>query len=281
MNEIIDPKTNQPYSNTQKQPISPKPDQHSRPPQAQQSQTKTNGQGRYNKPEFSDFNDKREKQPMASPASAIGDGFSSIVNFLIDHNTLMSLGYAGAGLCLSMAIGGYSRVFIPLLSGVLGAPQLGLITGSAIAALTACYVQYIQIAPRLAQYDADIADRMAYKLGMRRFVNPDSHADSPTLLPKAKIWARNAHSKSQRESELGSLVAYLFESIGAFFAFPIIVNGTLNLGALFLAFLAVRGFETAFKFASKQKSLRLTMRESQKYKLLTRSKRQQADQSMK
>ena len=282
MSDIIDPKTNQPYSNTQKQPTNQPTNQpYSRPPQAQQPQNKTNGQGRYNKPEFSGFDDKKEKQPMASPASAIGDGFSSIVNFLIDHNTLMSLGYAGAGLCLSMAIGGYSRVFIPLLSGVLGAPQLGMITGSAIAALTACYVQYIQIAPRLAQYDADIADKLAYKLGMRRFVNPESHSDSPTLLRKAKHWARNAHEKAQRESEMGSLIAYLFESIGAFFAFPIIVNGTLNLGALFLAFLAVRGFETAFKFASKQKSLRLTMRDSQKYKLLMRDKRQQANQAMK
>jgi len=281
MSDIIDPKTNQPYSNTQKQPTNPKSAQYSRPPQAQQAQSKTNGQSRYNKPEFSGFDDKKEKQPMASPASAIGDSSSSIINFLFDHNVLMSLGYAGAGLCLSMAIGGYSRVFIPLLSGVLGTPQLGMITGSAIAALTACYVQYIQIAPRLAQYDADIADKLAYKLGMRRFVNPESHADSPTLLRKAKNWARNAHEKAQRESEMGSLVAYLFESIGAFFAFPIIVNGTLNLGALFLAFLAVRGFETAFKFASKQKSLRLTMRDSQKYKLLMRDKRQQANQAMK
>ena len=271
MSDIIDPKTNRPYSEEAEQ----------RPDKRKSKKSKSNGQGRYTPPEFSDFDDTKEKQPMVSPASAIGDGFSSIVNFLIDHNTLMALGYAGAGLCLSMAIGGYSRVFIPLLSGVLGTPQLGMITGSAIAALTACYVQYIQIAPRLAQYDADIADKLAYKLGMKRFVNPDSHQDSPSLLPKAKHWARNAHLKAQRESEMGSLVAYLFESIGAFFAFPIIVNGTLNLGALFLAFLAVRGFETAFKFASKQKSLRLTMRESQKYKLLTRSKRQQADQSMK
>jgi len=270
MTQIIDPKTGRSFEipNRKQSPT-------------KQPRRKTNGQSRYTPPEFSDFDDRKEKQPMASPASAIGDSSSSIINFLFDHNVLMSLGYAGAGLCLSMAIGGYSRVFIPLLSGVLGAPQLGIITGSAIAALTACYVQYIQIAPRLAQYDADIADKLAYKLGMKRFVNPDSHADSPTLLPKAKHWARNAHLKAQRESEMGSLVAYLFESIGAFFAFPIIVNGTLNLGALFLAFLAVRGFETAFKFASKQKSLRLTMRESQKYKLLTRSKRQQADQSMK
>jgi len=281
MSDIIDPKTNQPYSSTQKQPTNPNPNQNNRPPQAQQAQRKTNGQGRTVFPEFSGFDDTKEKQPMASPASAIGDSSSSIINFLFDHNVLMSLGYAGAGLCLSMAIGGYSRVFIPLLSGVLGTPQLGMITGSAIAALTACYVQYIQIAPRLAQYDPDIADKLAFKLGRRRFVNPESHADSPTLLRKAKNWARNAHEKAQRESEMGSLVAYLFESIGAFFAFPIIVNGTLNLGALFLAFLAVRGFETAFKFASKQKSLRLTMRDSQKYKLLMRDKRQQANQAMK
>jgi len=271
MSDIIDPRTGQEY----------KEDAGQKSNKRTSKKRKSNGQDRYTPPEFSDFDDKKERQPMASPASAIGDSSSSIINFLFDHNVLMSLGYAGAGLCLSMAIGGYSRVFIPLLSGVLGAPQLGIITGSAIAALTACYVQYIQIAPRLAQYDADIADKLAYKLGLKRFVNPDVHNDSPTLLPKAKIWARNAHSKAQRESELGSLVAYLFEAIGAFFAFPIIVNGTLNLGALFLAFLAVRGFETAFKFASKQKSLRLTMRESQKYKLLTRSKRQQADQSMK
>ncbi len=280
MTDIIDPRTNQPYTqSTQQQPASCKSTRSTN--QRQQPQHRTNGQDRYTPPEFKDFDDKKEKQPMASPASAIGDGFSSVVSFLIDHNTLMTLGYAGAGLCLSMAIGGYSRVFVPLLSGVLGTPQLGMITGTAIAALTACYVQYIQIAPRLPQYDADIADRMAYKLGMRRFVNPDSHVDSPSLLPKAKIWARNAHAKAQRESELGSWIAYLFEAIGAFFAFPIIVNGTLNLGALFLAFLAVRGFETAFKFASKQKSLRLGMRDSQKYKLLLRSKRQQADQSMK
>jgi len=281
MSDIIDPKTNQPYSNTQKQPANSKPDQHSRPPQAQQSQTKTNGQGRYNKPEFSDFNDKREKQPMASPASAIGDGFSSIVGFLLDHNTLMSLGYAGAGLCLSMSIYGYSRVFTPLLSGVSGTSQIGIITGSAIAALIACYVQFMQIAPRIAQYDADIADKIAYKLGMKRFVNPDVHDDSPTLLKRVKSWARNAHKRSQGESEMGSLVAYLFESVGAFFAFPIVVNGILNLGALFLALVAVCGFETAFKFASVQKSLRLTSRDSQGYKVMRRQKRQEAFKSMK
>ena len=173
-----------------------------------------------------------------------------------------------------MSIYGYSRVFTPLLVGVSGTSQIGIITGSAIAALTACYVQFIQIAPRIAQYDADIADKIAYKLGMKRFVNPDVHDDSPTLLKRVKSWARNAHKRTQREAEIGSWMAYLFEAVGAFFAFPIVVNGILNLGALFLGFLAVRGFETAFKFASVQKSLRLTSRESQGYKVMRRQKRQ-------
>lgn len=271
MSDIIDPKTNQPYSE----------DAEQKPDKRKSKKSKTNGQDRYTPTEFSDFDDKKEKQPMASPASAIGDGFSSIVNFLLDHNTLMSLGYAGAGLCLSMSIYGYSRVFTPLLSGVSGTSQIGIITGSAIAALIACYVQFMQIAPRLAQYDADIADKIAYKLGMKRFVNPDVHDDSPTLLKKVKSWARKASERSQSESEMGSLVAYLFESIGAFFAFPIVVNGILNLGALFLALVAVCGFETAFKFASVQKSLRLTSRDSQGYKVMRRQKRQEAFKSMK
>ena len=282
MSDIIDPKTNQPYSNTQNQPTTPNPARYNRPPQAQQAQNKTNGQGRYNRPEFSGFDDTKEKQPMASPASAIGDGVSAFFKLATDHNTLMSAGYAGAVLCLSLSIAGYSRVFVPLMAGVAGTSGLGLITGSAIAVMTACFVQYIQVAPRLAEYDPDLADKKAFKLGQRRFVDPDEHRDSPTMLRRVKGWARKGHEKLHLESVTGSWAAYLFEAVGAFFAFPIVAaGGTLNLGALFLAVLAVRGFETAFKFASSQNAMRLTGRESQEYKVIRGLKRQEARRAMK
>ncbi len=262
---ILDPKTGLPFADSKADPM--------------KSAAPSTG-GRYTPPKFDEFDKKKERQPIASPASILGDVIGGIAGFLTDHNTLMALGYAGAGLCLTLSTFGYQRVFIPLLIPQFGA-LTGWVSGTLIAALSASFIQYLQIAPRLMKYDPDMADRMAYKLGLKRFVNPKETEDSPSLLPIVKRHARTGHAKSQKEAETASLIAYLFEAVGAFFAFPIIAAGSLNLGALFLAVLAVRGFETAFKFASKQKSLRLTSRESQKYKLLQRMKRQEADQSMK
>ena len=232
-----------------------------------------------NRPNFKNFDDKGEKHPRGSALSHLGDLAQGLMHIALDKNLWMICGYSFAGLSVAVSMFGYSRWLMPVMSQALdiaGFPLgsiVGVITGSAIA----LFIQWKEIEPVIYKLDPDLADALAYKLGLIRFTNPKETPDSPTLLPKAKAWARRAHDKAQRESELMRYVFYFCEAAVAVFTFPLIVGGVLSIPGLIAASMAIFGCELGYRFGIQAQKKRLTGRESQTYRIEKRKLRSQVE----
>lgn len=211
------------------------------------------------------FNDKPEKSAAADPMAILGDIAEGISRILFSPDTAMILGYLGAGWCLYKSSLGWS-----ILTG-------GALTGAIVAVIE----QFLELLPRLPKYFPGLADQLAFKLGLTRFVDPQVRDNSPTLLSEAKEWARDADRKQQRLMEWVSAACYLFALFAASLAFQLITPSlTLNPQGLWSVFEAVAGFELCILFANWAKRNRLTARESRQYRELKRRERAAAHQSM-
>lgn len=232
-----------------------------------------------NKPQFKDFNDKSEKHPRASILSHVGDLAQGMMHFALDKNLWMIAGYSFAGLSVAVSMYGYARWVVPVMSQALD--MAGIPIGTGVGIVTGCaiglFIQWKEIEPLVYKLDPDLADAFAYKLGLIRFTNPKETADSPTLLPKAKQWARTAHDKAQRESEITRYAMYFLEAALAFATFPLVINGVLSIPGLIAAAMAIFGCELGYRFGNQAQKKRLTARESQKYRIQKRILRSQAE----
>lgn len=231
-----------------------------------------------NSPEFKDFNAK-SRPPMADPLAMLGDVAQGLMRIALDKNLWMIAGYTFAGMSVAVSMVGYSKWLVPVMAqslNIAGIPLgtgVGIITGCAIG----LFIQWKEIEPVIYKLDPDFADQLAFKLGLQRFVNPKETQDSPTLLPKAKSWARSAHDKSQRESEWQRYLMYFLEAALAVATFPILVSGVLSVPGLIAASMAIAGCELGYRFGIQAQKKRLTARESQKYRIQKRVLRSQAE----
>ena len=230
-------------------------------------------------PDFKNFDDRTEKHPRASILSHAGDVAEGMMHFALDKNLWMIVGYGFAGLSVAVSMFGYSRWVVPVFSQALN--LTGLPIGSVVGVLTGCaiglFIQWKEIEPLIYRLNPDLADALAFKLGLIRFTNSKETEDSPTLLPKAKAWARSAHDKAHRDDETWRYVMYFLESALAFATFPLVVNGLLYVPGLIAAAMAIAGCEVGYRFGNSAQKKRLTARESQKYKVQKRILRAQAE----
>ena len=210
---------------------------------------------------------EKPKPPIRGEFGAhLGDIVDGFGRSLLSPNTGMILGYIGAGACLTVSTIGYANLlgWMPLF-----------------AAPLALASQFIQLLPRLPQYFPEQADRLTLKLGLTRYLDPKETKDSPTLLAETKEWSRNAHKKRQSAMETASASLYLMEFIGAANAFQVINPVTMQLvpAGVFAMIAGVIGFEVCLIFVEWMKGLRLTGRESRKYREKKAAQMMEADQS--
>ncbi|MBD1847308.1 hypothetical protein H6F89_28660 [Cyanobacteria bacterium FACHB-63] len=233
-----------------------------------------------NRPDFKNFDDKKEKHSRASILAHLGDVAQGLMNTALDKNLWMIAGYGFAGLSVAVSMYGYARWVVPVMSQALD--MAGIPIGTGVGIVTGCaiglFIQWKEIEPVMYKLDPDLADALSFKLGLQRFVDPKETKDSPTLLPKAKAWARSAHDKAQSESEITRYVMYFLEAALAFATFPLVVNGVLSIPGLIAAAMAIVGCELGYRFGNQAQKKRLTARESQKYKIQKRILRSQAEQ---
>lgn len=212
------------------------------------------------------FNDAPEKPVRGEFWAGVGDVVDGFGKVLLSPNFGMILGYAGAGYCLTLSAIGYG--------GLLGVAPI-------LAAPLALGSQFLQLLPRLPKYFPEQADRLTLKLGLTRYLNPKEHADNPSLLSETKEWARDAHKKRQRTMEAVSAALYLMEFIGGASAFQVFNPATMMLmpGGVWSLLCAVIGFEACMVFVEWMKGLRLTSRESRKYREKKRKQQIEAEQA--
>ena len=213
-----------------------------------------------------ELHEKPEKPIRGELGAHFGDFIDGIGKTVLSPNTGMILGYVGAGACLTVSTIGYANLlgWMPLF-----------------AAPLALASQFIQLLPRLPKYFPEQADRLTLKLGLTRYLDPKETKDSPTLLAETKEWSRNAHKKRQSAMETASASLYLMEFIGAANAFQVINPVTLQLvpAGIFAMIAGVVGFEICLVFCEWMKGLRLTGRESRKYREKKAAQQMEADQS--
>ncbi len=214
------------------------------------------------------LDDKAEKPIRGEFWAGVGDAIDGFGKVLLSPNFGMILGYFGAGTCLVVSAIGYGNLlgWMPIF-----------------AAPLALASQFIQLLPRLPKYFPEQADRLTLKLGLTRYLDPAEHKDSPTLLTETKEWARSAAKKRQGAMETASALVYLMEFIGAANAFQVINPVTMQLvpGGVFAMIAGVIGFEICLVFTEWMKGLRLTSRESRKYREMKRKQQIEAEQAFK
>ena len=230
-------------------------------------------------PVFKDFDDRTEKHPRASILSHFGDVAEGMMHVALDKNLWMIAGYSFAALSVAVSMFGYARWVVPVFSQALNVA--GIPIGGVVGVLTGCaiglFIQWKEIEPLVYRLNPDLADALAFKLGLIKFTNAKETEDSPTLLPKAKKWARTAHEKAHRDDETWRYVMYFLEACLAFATFPLVVNGLLYMPGLIAAAMAIAGCEVGYRFGNSAQKKRLTARESQKYKIRRRILRAQAE----
>ena len=212
------------------------------------------------------LDDKPEKPIRGEFWARVGDVVDGAGSILLSPNFGMLLGYFGAGACLTVSAIGYGNLlgWMPLFA----------------APLALCS-QFVQLLPRLPKYFPEQADRLTLKLGLTRYLDPKVDKDSPSLLTETKEWARSAHKKRQSAMEAASGILYLCEFVGGANAFKVInpVTMLLDPAAVFALLSGVIGFEVCLVFVEWMKSMRLTSRESRKYKEKKRAQQIEAEQS--
>jgi hypothetical protein len=214
------------------------------------------------------FDEKTEKPIRGEFWAGVGDVVDGAGKILLSPNFGMILGYMGAGGCLLTSAVGYSNLMAsPLI----------------LAAPIALVAQFIQILPRLPKYFPEQADRLTLKLGLTRYLDPKEEANSPSLLKETKEWAREGAKRRQGAMETASIMLYIIEFVGASRAFQVFDPVTMSLipSGVWAMLCGVIGFECCMIFVEWMKALRLTSRESRKYKELKRKQRIEAEQSFK
>jgi hypothetical protein len=238
-----------------------------------------------NRPQFEDFNSKQVKAPMGDPMSWIGDILAWIKNAVMNPNTWMLIGYGTAfGICLPLSAYSYSSVILPAIadSPLVSLGFLGQLSGGLLSLAIAAVIQYKELQPKLPKMDSQIAEQLAFKLGMTKFVNPKMDDSAPTLLPQATFWARNAAQHNHKRNVFIRYALLGFELIQAAFAFNLIGSGgVLSLGALIMIYLCTLGFEHFFGFGAAKEQIRLNTRESQQLALMRRQNRKDAQSRFK
>lgn len=212
------------------------------------------------------LDDKPEKPIKGEFWASVGDVVDNIGSVLLSPNFGMILGYLGAGYCLTVSAIGYGS-----LLGIWTVAALPLALGS----------QFLQLLPRLPKYFPEQADKLTLKLGLTRYLDPKEDKNSPTLLVETKGWAREAHKTRQRAMETVSAILYLMEFIGGSIAFKVVNPVTLTLipSGIFSLIVGVIGFEACLVFVEWMKGLRLTSRESRKYREMKRKQQIEAESS--
>jgi hypothetical protein len=212
------------------------------------------------------LDEKPDKPIRGEFWAGVGDVVDGVGKILLSPNFGMILGYFGAGCCLVVSTGGYATL-------------LGIMP--IFAAPLALASQFVQLLPRLPKYFPEQADRLTLKLGLTRYLDPKEHKDSPSLLGETKEWARSAHKKRQAAMETASAILYLVEFIGGANAYQIIDPVTMNLvpAGVFALLMGVIGFEVCLVFVEWMKTLRLTSRESRKYREMKKKQQVEAEQA--
>lgn len=212
------------------------------------------------------LDDKPEKPIKGEFWASVGDVVDNIGSVLLSPNFGMILGYLGAGYCLTVSAIGYGSL---LNIWTIAALPLALVS------------QFLQLLPRLPKYFPEQADKLTFKLGLTRYLDPKEDKNSPTLLVETKEWARQAHKTRQRAMETVSAILYLMEFIGGSIAFKVVdpVMLTLIPSGVFNLVTGVIGFEACLIFTEWMKGLRLTARESRKYRELKRKQQIEAEAS--
>jgi hypothetical protein len=212
------------------------------------------------------FDDEADKPVGADAGATIGDFGEGLVKRLLSPTTMMFLGYGGPGVCLAVSITAYHRLIGPDLMGTL---PLGLdwFAGICLAVVIGAGLQALEIFPRLETYFPDLAERLVVKLKLNPVPSPRSDKNSPSLLPIMANRTKKAQETIFQEMERTGAVAYGIESMGSLWTFQLFTaSGALNVPGVVGALVAVVGFEQCLKFATMMRQLRLTARESRKYR---------------
>lgn len=213
-----------------------------------------------------DFKDEADKPVGMDAGASFGDFIEGLVKRVLSPTTMMFLGYAGAGVCLAVSVTAYSRIIIPALAGTL---PLGFdwLAGAALSLTVGMGLQALEIFPKLHIYFPDLAERLVVKLKLNPVANPRADRNSPSLLPIMSERAKKAHEQIFSDMAKVGAIAYGIEALGSLWAFPLFTTtGTLNLTGVVGALVAVIGFEVCVKFATMMKQIRLSARESRKFR---------------
>ena len=149
--------------------------------------------------------------------------------------------------------------------------------------MAAIIVQLKEIQPVLPKIFPKEADRLAYKLALTKFVQVKEDFNAPTLLRPVLRWARKSAENNQRSAEWVRWGLYGFEFFMSMslFGTSLFSGGVLAIAVLFLIAYGVIGCELSLRYAASEEQKRLTHRESQKYNLLKRTHRHQAEARIK
>ncbi|MEP0919416.1 hypothetical protein NC981_21535 [Leptolyngbya sp. DQ-M1] len=208
---------------------------------------------------------KPEKGVGIDAGAHLGDAIEDIVTRLLSPSVLMTAGYVGAGICLTIGIHAYSRLLVPALAGSLPIP-LDYFAGMTLSIVLGTGLQLLEIFPRLDSYFPGMAEKLAVKLKLSPVAQPKADQNSPSLLPQAVDMAKRSSEKLFQDMQGASAIAYGIETIGALWAFQIFTGGVLNVPGIIGAIIAIVGFEICLKFSSWMKQLRLTARQSRHYR---------------
>lgn len=226
------------------------------------------------------FNDEADKPVSADLGANAGDAVDGLFTRLLSPSVMMTAGYFGAGICLSVGIYAYSRLLVPALATAL--PMgLGVMAGYGLSVVLGTGLQLLEIFPRLDKYFPEMAARLAVKLKLSPIPQPSSNKHSPSLLPRANEMAKSGSEDLFKDMNGASCLAYGIEALGSLWAFQLFVAGTLNVPGLIGATVAILGFEVCLKFVAWMKLIRLNARQSRHYREHIKTLRIEAEQSLK
>lgn len=210
-------------------------------------------------------NEKPQKGVGIDAGAHLGDAIEGFVSRLLSPSVMMTAGYIGAGICLAVGIHAYGRLLIPAMAGSLPIP-FDRFAGLGLSIILGTGLQLLEIFPRLDHYFPGVAERLAVKLKLSPVAQPRADRNSPSLLPQATDMAKRSAENLFKDMQGASALAYGIEALGALWAFPLMVGGTLNVPGIIGAIIAVAGFEICLKFSAWMRQIRLTARQSRHYR---------------
>ena len=229
--------------------------------------------------ESKDFKDKADRPVSIDVGANAGDMVDGLFSRLLSPSVMMTLGYAGAGICLSVGIYAYSRLLVPALAGSLPL-GFGMLAGYGLSLVLGTGLQLLEVFPRLSRYFPEQAARLAIKLKLTPVPQPKEDANSPSLLPKANELAKDGHENLFKDMQGASALAYGLEALAALWTFKLMVAGALNVPGVIGAVIAIAGFEICLSFVAWMKLIRLNARQSRHYREHIKALRVEAEQSL-